>query len=299
LETKKVGNDVIVVTDIYKGIDLFICSDVHYDSLKCDRKSFKAHLEHIKSIDGKVIIVGDLFDVMGCYKDPRSKSADIDPKYIVRGRSYLDLVVDDAYEFLKPYKENILMISYGNHETAILRHRDTDIIDRLVYLLNQDSEFQTQKGAYQGWIQMMFEMSKKSARMKSYRIAYHHGKGGNARRSKGILYSQLDAMEYPDANIIVSGHDHNKLYDPSNVRRRLHWNKRIYTYKDTVHWLKTGSYKKSADDFGWEVEKGFAPKRLGGWFVNLEMKVSVVTDFEGKRKEQAFINPTVTEAVPL
>lgn len=135
--------------------------------------------------------------------------------------------------------------------------------------------------------------------MATFRIAYHHGKGGGAKRSKGILYSQLDAMEYPDANLIISGHDHNKIYDPSNVRRRLNYMKTLYTYKDTVHWLKTGSYKKSADDFGFEVEKGFNPKRLGGWFVNLTIKNmtrrTVSTD---SRQDVLFIQPTIIEAPP-
>jgi UDP-2,3-diacylglucosamine pyrophosphatase LpxH len=298
MESSKKGNDVVVLRGINKSIDLFICSDVHYDSLKCDRESFKVHLDQIKEKNGKVVIVGDLFDVMGCYRDPRSKFADIDPKYIVRGRSYLDLVLEDVYEFLKPYRDNILLISYGNHETAILKHRDTDIVDRLVYMLNQDSTFETQKGAYAGWLMLIIYQSHSSAKRCSFRIAYHHGKGGNAKRSKGILYSQMDAMEYPDANMIVSGHDHNKLYDPSNVRRRLNWNKSIFTYKDSVHWLKTGSYKKSSDDFGWEVEKGFTPKRLGGWFVNLTASVVEMRD-EDRRISKSVITPTVTEAVPV
>ena len=63
--SSKPDKHVIQLDKIDKEVDLFICSDVHYDSLKCDRKSFKAHLDHIKEKDGKVLIVGDLFDVMG------------------------------------------------------------------------------------------------------------------------------------------------------------------------------------------------------------------------------------------
>ena len=70
----KPDNQVIQLDKIDKEVDLFICSDVHYDSLKCDRKSFKAHLDHIKALNGKVLIVGDLFDVMGCYKDHAPKA---------------------------------------------------------------------------------------------------------------------------------------------------------------------------------------------------------------------------------
>jgi hypothetical protein len=249
----------------------------------------------IKAKNGQVIINGDWFDVMGCYRDPRSKSADIDPKYIQRGRQYIDLVVEDAFEFLRPYKENLLIFNYGNHETSILKHRDTDPLERLVFLLNTIEGKPVQKGSYAGWIKFNLKrnLSKNSL---PFLIAYHHGKGGNAKRSKGILYSQMDAMEYPDANLIISGHDHNKIYDPSNVRRRI--NTHGKTYKDTVHWLKTGSYKKSSDDFGWEVEKGFTPKRLGGWFVDLEYVRNSKT-IDGKETETSYVDCIVTEAIPL
>lgn len=285
-------NNIIFTDTKLSELDLLICSDIHFDSLKCDHASFKAHLDTIKEKNGQIIIVGDMFDVMGCHKDPRSKAADINPKYLQRGRSYLDLVVEDTYEFLKPYKENILTITYGNHETAILKHRDTDILDRLVYLLNQHPGKQVIKGDYAGWV-LINMVRKGSNDTRQFRIAYHHGKGGSAKRSKGILYSQMDAMEYPDAHMIVSGHDHNKLYDPSNVRRRIAGQKNMYTYNDTVHWLKTGSYKRSSDSMGWEVEKGFHPKRLGGWFVKLTYTRQQV------KRDFSYISPTVTEAKPL
>jgi len=275
----------------HKNLPLLIMSDVHFDSLKCDRDSLKKHLDQIKEADGQVIIIGDWFDVMGCHKDPRSKPEDIDPKYIQRGRSYLDLIVEDSAEFLLPYKRNMALITYGNHEVSILKYRDTDPLDRLIYLLNTQPGSPVHKGAYSGFIMCKGERAKKGG-ARQFNIAYHHGKGGNAKRSKGILYSQLDAMEYPDAHMIVSGHDHNKIYDPSNVRRRLSATGKIY--HDTVHWIKTGSYKFTANDFGWGVEKGFMPTRMGGWFVDLQFK----RDYNDG-KEYAYIDCDVREATPV
>lgn len=272
-----------------KDIPLLIISDVHFDSIKCDHDSLKKHFDEIQAKGGQIIIVGDWFDVMGCYRDPRTKAADINPTYIQRGRSYLDLVVEDSYEFLKPYTENLLLFSYGNHETEILKRRDTDPLERLIFLLNQNG--QVHKGAYSGWIQFKISRSGSNS-FETFNIAYHHGKGGNAKRSKGILYSQLDAMEFPDADLIVSGHDHNKIYDPSNVRKRITGTGR--TYQDTVHWLKTGSYKKSSDDFGWEVQKGFMSKKMGGWFVDLKYNRS-----QSGEREVSYIEPTIYEATPV
>lgn len=272
-------------------LPLLIVSDIHFDSLHCDRESLKEHFDTIKEKNGQILIIGDWFDVMGCHKDPRTKAADIDPKYIQRGRSYLDLVVEDSYEFLKDYKENLSLMTYGNHETSILKHRDTDPLDRLIFLLNQ-TEGVVHKGAYAGWVIVRMKRGERGTKL-VFNIAYHHGKGGNAKRSKGVLYSQLDTMEMPDANLIVSGHDHNKIYDPSNVRRRMD-NRTGKTYKDTVHWLKTGSYALSPDDFGFVVQKGFLPKRMGGWFVDLEY---IRKQRQGV--ETSYIEPTIYEATPV
>lgn len=290
MNVKRLSNNVHKVT-CGRSIPLLIISDIHFDSLKCDRKSLKKHLNQIKEKDGQILIIGDWLDVMGCYKDPRSKAADIDPQYIQRGRSYLDLVVEDSFEFLKPYKENLLFISYGNHETAVLKHRDTDPLERLIYLLNTLPGKPVHKGAYAGFVKFVMNR-KKSGGGYGFNIAYHHGKGGNAKRSKGVLHSQIDAMELPDANLIVSGHDHNKIYDPSNVRRRFSNTGKIY--HDTVHWLKTGSYKFSADDFGWSVEKGFLPTRMGGWFVDLELKRDC-----SNGGDVAYVEPNIYEAIPV
>lgn len=287
---KRIASNVHQITAV-QHLPLLIVSDIHYDSLHCDRESLKKHFDQIKEKNGQILIIGDWFDVMGCYKDPRSKAAQIDPKYIQRGRSYLDLVVEDSYEFLKPYKKNIALITYGNHEMSILKHRDTDPLERLLFLLNQDGEGLVHKGAYAGWVQVNMNRQKSNATVQ-FNIAYHHGKGGGAQRSKGILYSQLDAMEFPDAHLIVSGHDHNKIYDPSNVRRRI--NRYGNTSKDSVHWLKTGSYALSPDDFGWVVEKGFMAKRMGGWFCDLDVIRSQVGG-----EDRHYIEPTIYEAIPV
>ena len=286
---EKISSNVHRLT-AQKSLPLLIVSDIHFDSLHCDHESLKKHFDQIKEKNGKILIIGDLLDVMGCYKDPRSKPEQINPIYIQKGRSYLDLVVEDCYEFLKPYRENLALISYGNHEMSILKHRDTDPLERIIYLLNQEGDT-VHKGAYAGWLICNLGRNKNSNRY-TFNIAYHHGKGGNAKRSKGILYSQLDTMEYPDANMIVSGHDHNKIYDPSNVRKRLDRYGR--TYKDTVHWLKTGSYAKSPEDFGFVVERGFMAKRMGGWFVDLEYVRSTAGG-----KDTGYIEPTVYEAIPV
>ena len=49
-----------------RGTDknLLFISDVHYDSVKCDRSLLHRHLEEARRIGAGVFIFGDLFDVM-------------------------------------------------------------------------------------------------------------------------------------------------------------------------------------------------------------------------------------------
>ena len=45
------------------------------------------------------------------------------------------------------------------------------------------------------------------AAKRRFNIHYHHGYGGGAKRSKGILGADIDQKDFPDADIIVRGHD--------------------------------------------------------------------------------------------
>ena len=252
-------------------------SDIHFDSKHCDRDLLKKHLDEIKSCDGAVFIYGDLFDVMGCYQDPRSKGQDIRPEYLAKGE-YLNLVIEDCIEFLRPYAENIMFISEGNHESEIRRRRDIDILRWTVHTL-QDIGSPVKKGGYSGWNLFRFSRKADAADIKPGVMCqnvithYHHGYGGNAKRSKGMLDSQLAAYQYPDAHIIFRGHTHQKWHDPSNVKYRLDTANRKVTQK-TTHYIATGSYKDGVGDgqSGWEVQKGFMPTRLGGWFIDMDRK---------------------------
>ena len=248
-------------------------SDVHFDSAHCDRDMLKRHLDQIKACEGQVFVYGDWFDVMGCHQDPRSKAADIRPEYIQRGKEYLNLVVDDSLEFLRPYAANIAFISEGNHETEIRKRRDVDILGWMIARF-PDMGSQVVRGHYSGWKIFRFARDGAGSSSKTILTHYHHGYGGNAKRSKGMLDAQIATFQYPDADIIFRGHDHMKFHDPSNVKFRFNRNQ-YKAQKVTSHYIKTGSYKDGIGDGlgGWEVQKGFAPTRLGGWFIDFESKV--------------------------
>lgn len=239
-------------------------SDIHLDSKNCDRKLLKKHFDIIKECNGAIFINGDLLDVMGAKRDPRSVPNDIRPEYNQAGGSYLDLVIQDAYEFLKQYKENIYVIGYGNHETNIERRQQIDPLRYLVSLLNQ-SGANIQLGGYQGAIVWKFTLGNKNKRA-CRKWFYHHGSGGGAKRSKGVLNADILISQNGWADLITSGHDHNKFHLPFTLKNL---NEKSYQWeKRRVDVLRTGSYKKKSINGGWEVEKDFNEPTLGGYFVD-------------------------------
>ena len=241
-----------------------LLSDVHFDSTKCDRDMLKDHLDKALALKASVYIFGDWFDLMQGMYDPRRSYSSLRPEY--KSITYLDDVINDAVEFLDPYKEVLAMVGRGNHETNIEKRLSTSPIDRLVGALGGG----IMAGPYSGWVQLVYSRNANNHGGRHQRMLhFHHGYGGNAPRSKGVLNVDLDQKEWPDADVIVSGHTHQKWHVPISVERITD---RLNTYEDTVHHLKLGSYKKLDRFAGWEVEKGFQQPRLGGWWMDAELR---------------------------
>lgn len=250
-----------------ESTEFLVISDVHYDSLKCDRKLLKKHLDEAKEKDAGIIIAGDLFDIMGSERDPRSKANQIRSEYIVQGMSYLNCVIDDIESFLRPYADNLMVLGMGNHETKIQKHNEIDPLYTLVHLLNKESEREIYKGGYSGYV--IFKFKRYEGNHQSRVLKYHHGHGGSAHRSKGMLDVDIDAAKWPDADIIVKGHDHNR-WKTTKMREKL--NNQHNTYESAQHHIRLGSYKKLGDGFdGWSTEKGHEPKPRGGWWISFRM----------------------------
>jgi len=238
-------------------------SDVHFDSVKCDRALFFKHLDKAESDGFVVAIFGDLFDLMGGKYDPRSSYSDIRPEY--KSITYLDDVIEDTYERLKKYT-CIKFISRGNHETNIEKRMHTSPLDRLAQMFPLENR--PVIAGYSGWIKVIIAKKNTRSTVVSF-IHYHHGFGGNAKRSKGVLEVDLDQMQFPDADVFVRGHTHQKWHHPVTVDRISARSMRLY--QQTSHHLRLGSYKKLGDRFaGWATEKGFHTPRLGGWYAKLE-----------------------------
>ena len=138
-------------------------------------------------------------------------------------------------------------------------------IDRVAQILNAAGGH-VEVGGYAGWL--VVQAHRSGAAKRRFNIHYHHGYGGGAKRSKGILGADIDQKDFPDADLIVRGHDHQKWHLPITVDRITNSMK---LEQRTVHHLRLGSYKKLGDRYaGWATEKNFSTPRLGGWWGCLE-----------------------------
>lgn len=255
----------------------FMCSDLHFDSKYCDRVQLKKDFDKAKELNANIMIFGDAFDAMGGKFDKRTDKKDLRPEY--NKGAYFDDIVDDFADWLKPYADNIIFISDGNHELSIFKIHEFSIIDRLTRMVNKN----ILHGKYAGFIRYMFE---RSGGGRSSKVKYYtHGTGGNAPVTKNTIRSnrRQDAIQ---ADFYVSGHVHTE-YSVPRTQTRLNLANKVEITK-CHHW-QLGTYKNDHLEGGWSDTKEFSAPNIGGrflhWFYDPTMENSRVdfTCVESKR----------------
>lgn len=246
--------------NVKKSIKLMLMSDIHWDNPHCQRDTLKKHLDYAKSIGAKVLINGDFFCFMQGKYDPRRSKADIRPEH--NKPNYIDAVIEDAVEWWGPYKDTLIFIGYGNHETSIIKNLETDPLQRFVDLFNytHKPEDPISTGGYGGWLTFQFYGT--GTDRKSYSIYYFHGSGGGGPVTKGTIQHQRQMADTEGADCIWMGHVH-ELYTMYQSKKMLNGG-RIPVIKDILH-VRTGTYKDEHGDghMGWHIERGAPPKPIG------------------------------------
>lgn len=227
-----------------------LMSDVHFDSPHCDRRLLTKHLDKAKADGAGVIVVGDWFDAMGGKNDKRATKSTVRPADNVP--NYFDSLVDNSRDYLLRYAANLVMLSDGNHETAILKHQETDLLERLCRSLD------TNHMGYSFFIRFMFDASGKKSTVRAYG---HHGSGGGGPVTKGVIQTNRRAASV-DADIYVSGHIH-EAWVVENIMLRLN-DKGNLVFTTQLH-IQLPTYKQEAMTGGYHDEKGRPGKPLGGY----------------------------------
>lgn len=236
-----------------------IISDVHWDSAWCDRKVLTKHLDQAKASNSPIFMFGDFFDVMQGKWDPRKSYDQLRPEH--QGPNYLDLLVNTASDYLMPYKEQLALIGYGNHETAIIKRHEVDLIQRLVGILRKDGS-KVVTGQYWGFVQFVLSCS---THKDTKTLHYHHGYGGGGEVTRGLIDHSRTRGQY-QADIYVSGHIHRRNMD-ENILLRCTTKGKIRSINQMF--LRCSSYKH--EDSGYHIEKGRAARPIGGWWLEFSM----------------------------
>jgi UDP-2,3-diacylglucosamine pyrophosphatase LpxH len=249
-------------------ISFFLCSDVHIDNPKCDRELFFAHLKKARDKGAKVLVNGDLFCLMQGKYDPRRSKKDIRPEHNVA--NYIDAVIEDTVELLSPYADILAFVGEGNHETAILKNCETDVLTRFVERFNERNKVNVLRGGYRGWINILAQANDGNV---PYRIYYNHGFGGGGEMTKGILQHSRTNMYIENADAIWMGHVHEMYALPTQTERFNANASSNMPETRTVYNLRTGCYKEEFADAagGFHIERGRQPKPMGGILCQLEL----------------------------
>jgi len=268
--------EVTTVRLAYDGVDdnlkLLLRSDAHHDSVNNLRDLEKKHLDQAVRDGAYILDFGDIFDGMQGRNDPRRGYQDLRPEFKVA--NYFDAIEDDAFQFYKPYADNWILMGKGNHELSILKNTQIDMVSRLSGRLGVHC------GSVGGWVKFKFERSS-GGRRTTVNLKYHHGAGGNAPVTKGVIDTNRQAVYLPDADLVCNGHNHQAYILPL-ARERISDTNRIY--RDIAYYLRTPGYKDQGD---WEREKGFPPSPHGAiWatiWINNQAKpqIDCRTAFDG------------------
>lgn len=273
LSMEELGRNVHLIRATYSqgwNQRFLFSADHHIDNPKTDRKLIKRHLDKAVELNAPVFMFGDLFCAMQGNKDRRGSKSSIRPED--SKDDYFDRLVENALEFLKPYANYIKLICPGNHETAILKHNETNLTARIVKELNRHCTDGNQvfMGGFSGWIMVRMAYPSGGGSLTKV-IYYHHGYGGDAPVTKGTIQTNRMGIYLPDADVVVSGHTHNSWVFPIS-RARLS-QQGVVTIDEQLH-IKLPTYKDEWQDGngGWHIERGGPPKPTGAYWLELGLE---------------------------
>ena len=242
-----------------------LAGDCHFGSRQCDVKLLQ---QMVKKYAGqpstKIIMMGDEIDAIAT-KDKRFDSMSISEEY--RGaRNFVDLILDDFVDIMKPLRGQIIAGVDGNHSRSYRKLSDSDPYYRISKALEYE------RLGYAGYVCVTFDWHKTAkskgnrARTVSYFVS--HGKPSSAQTVGGALNSVANSAQWFISDILAYGHTHR--LSAGNSRIMFMPDPRYKTYKKVKqHLIQTGSFLKSYsfDEYSpYSEEKLYPPIDLG-WAV--------------------------------
>jgi hypothetical protein len=259
------------------GQEFLLISDLHWDNPHCDRGLLKNHLDEAVKRNAAIILNGDTYCCMGGKYDRRADKSLIRPEH--NTDRYFDAIVDTSVEWFAPYAKNILLIGYGNHETAIIKHGETDLLQRFASTLNYATGSAVQVGGYGGTIDI--RVLHDTIRGVNFVVHYFHGHSGGGVVSRGVIHDQRLLAGTEGYDLTWMGHVHELYYHQNMIHRYDRSTKTLI--QKPIHQLRTATYKEEWDGgyMGFHTERGRGPKPLGGYWLKLETSRNSSKDNKG------------------
>ncbi len=198
------------------GITLM--SDLHLGATHVDYKRIERDLKDALEHGDRILINGDVFDFI-LPSDHKRFSPDALHSRLRGRRDILNACLEWAVEMFTPYAHLIDMVGIGNHETSVEKHHSADIVAMLCDRLSAIAGRTVSYGGYTGYVDYRFRRGGPSSDTRRLVIYYHHGTGGQAPVTKGLIGFHRSST-WVDSDIIWHGHRHNRLVDMTGLRLR-------------------------------------------------------------------------------
>lgn len=198
----------------YKGKTIqrfLLMSDWHFEAHDCQKDKIKDDLDTAARIGARTSVNGDITDLI-LPGDLKRYQRALDTTERADAINY---IVEELFEFCRPYADLFDLFGYGNHETEFLKRHHVSVLRSLVTLLQtvRDPKLPPiHVGDYQGFMRYRFYYGKLSHATANLDIYRFHGGGGAAPVSKGMIDVNR-AVIGNRADLYWFGHKHTAIQD--------------------------------------------------------------------------------------
>ena len=252
---------------------IFLCSDLHFGAEGQQLDKLKRDFDKAKRLNADIFIYGD----WGEFIIPQDRKRHTSSRDIFQNDNQILDTVDLAYDFLKGYADNIVMIGTGNHEASISKHHSIDPTQALILRLRRECGSKVLHGQYSGFVRYTFGRGENgTSNARSYDIFYTHGQGASS--SAGGSINMLKQHVYSkQADCYCAGHTHSPIVVPCDPYIYLNKSNNLNIRKRVA--IVTGCYSQQLDQYDALTDGGYRPsfgeermrtvQGLGGAFLTL------------------------------
>jgi hypothetical protein len=257
-----------IPTRIAEPFGVMLVGDCHIGAVNVDYAFLKTELREAAERGDRINVNGDVFDAI-LPKDHKRFRPDVLHPHLHGRADVLDAACEMAMDVFGPVAKSIDMMGQGNHETSVIKYHSVDPISWLVRDLNRNGG-KVQHGSYTGFIDYRLRHGTGRTRVGGSThcarviIYYHHGAGGSAPVTKGMIDFNRKTT-WVDSHVIWLGHKHNRIADATSLRVRCP-QKGDGPILDPQLSVMSGGYMDiyAPGIESYAAESGMAPQKKGG-----------------------------------